>query len=181
MVWLAVAAIVVVALGLYAHWAARRLDRLHRRLDAAAAALDDQLRTRAELAAVLATGAAARAPSLAAGLAADAADARARRGLDHDRELAESALSRLLVDAVAVLGADPASADVVAAAVDAHLRVGFARSFHNDAVRDALVVRRRWIVRLMHLAGHAPRPAYFEIDAAPVEIPRAGAVAAPYD
>ena len=47
-------------------------------------------------------------------------------------------------------------------------RASFARQFHNDAVRDALVLRRRWIVRIFHLAGTAPRPTFFEIDDATV-------------
>lgn len=193
MVWLAVVAIVVVATGLYAHWAARRLDRLHRRLDAAAAALDEQLRARADAAAALdeqlRTGVGARLAPAAVQLsgparetlAAAAAAARLTTGLGHDREAVESALSRALYDVVLALPTGPALPAPAAAVVDAHLRASFARSFHNDAVRDALVVRRRRIVRLLHLAGHAPRPAYFEIDDAPLEIPRIAAVAAPYD
>ena len=52
-----------------------------------------------------------------------------------------------------------------------------ARSVHNDAVRDTLVLRSRRLVRWLHLAGTAPLPGYFEIaDAAPDvrRPPRAG-------
>ena len=72
-----------------------------------------------------------------------------------DREAAESALSRAL-QTVGHAGDG--------ALVDATTRTGFARSFHNDAVRDALVVRRRRIVRWFHLAGTARLPSFFEMD-----------------
>lgn len=88
--------------------------------------------------------------------------------LGPEREQAENRLSR------ALRGVTPTEelSEVVT-------RASFARQFHNDAVRDALVLRRRWIVRLLHLAGHAPRPTYFEIDDAQFsDVARA---AAPYD
>jgi hypothetical protein len=48
-----------------------------------------------------------------------------------------------------------------------------------------LVLRRRLIVRYLHLAGHAPLPQYFEIDDVaseqPREIPDVARASAPYD
>ena len=139
----------------YSLWTAKRLDRLHTRLDAARAALDRQLRQRAE-AALASAGA-----SAGAGRSAPARDVAAAaraaldvRGLGHDREVAENALSRMLLD---VADADLSMDDVIT-------RTSFARRFHNDAVRDVLVVRRRRIVRWFHLAGRAPLPTYFEMD-----------------
>ena len=38
-----------------------------------------------------------------------------------------------------------------------------ARRFHNDSVRDTRALRGRRSVRLLHLGGLAPVPAYFEI------------------
>ncbi|HEU5035276.1 MAG TPA: hypothetical protein VFT62_11060 [Mycobacteriales bacterium] len=177
MIWLAVAAIVIVALGLYANWAARRLDRLHVRLDAAAAALDAQLRARAAVAARVAESAelpraAGDQLRAAAGIAAQSSR------LDHGREAVESALSRAVQSSLAAL---PPRSAAAADLVDAATRASFARSFHNDAVRDALVVRRRRIVRLLHLAGHAPHPSYFEMDDAVVVISEVVPAAAPYD
>ena len=133
----------------YAMWTAKRLDRLHRRVDAAVAALDAQLRQRAEAATRFA--AARRLPALAAAAGA----AGAVPGLGHDREAVENDLTR----ALQAVGdqADEALVDVTT-------RTTFARRFHNDAVRDALEVRTRRIVRWSHLAGHAPLPTYFEID-----------------
>jgi hypothetical protein len=64
--------------------------------------------------------------------------------------------------------------------VDVHddaLRASIARRFYNDTVRDALVVRDRRVVRWLALAGHAPHPAYFEMD--DEELPTPGISVAP--
>jgi hypothetical protein len=139
LVWALIAFLFAVHAG-YALWIARRLDRLHQRVDAAAAALDEQLRVRA---------------TAAIALGRVAADALAAPGLGRDREQAESALSR----ALGGVDADPAL-------VAANARAGYARAFFNDTVRDALVVRRRRIVRVFRLAGSARLPAFFEMDEA---------------
>ena len=139
--WLALVLVVVGFLGVYSAWTAGRLDRMHLRLDAARTALDAQLRERALVARTT--------PNLR-----DAAQqALDTPGLGHDREQAENELSRTLRR---VPPTDELNEVVT--------RASFARQLHNDAVRDALVLRRRWIVRLLHLAGHAPRPTFFEID-----------------
>lgn len=136
----------------YATWTAKRLDRLHRRVDTATAALDAQLRQRAEVA--LAVGEQSRTPSLAA--TARAADSVA--GLGHDREAVENDLSRALAAAC-----DSGAVTADEALVDVTTKAAFARRFHNDAVRDVLEVRTRRIVRWFHLHGHAPLPSYFEM------------------
>jgi hypothetical protein len=133
----------------YATWTAKRLDRLHRRLDAAVAALDAQLRQRAGSAETFA------AQHRLAPLASVARATAAVGGLGHDREAVENDLSR----ALQTVG-DEADETLV----DVTTKTSFARRFHNDAVRDVLEVRTRRIVRWFRLAGHAPLPAYFEID-----------------
>jgi hypothetical protein len=140
-VWALVAFVLAVHAG-YALWIARRLDRLHERVDVAAAALDEQLRVRA---------------GAALALTPSAGEALAISSLGREREQAESALSRALSGA----DADPALAA-------ANARAGYARAFYNDTVRDALVVRRRRIVRVFRLAGSARLPAFFEMDEAAV-------------
>jgi hypothetical protein len=156
----AVAALLVV----YGYWTARRLDRLHARVDAAAAALDAQLRLRAETAAEFA-GRADITLAAITRIAEAAAAAAEAPGLGHDREIVENALSRTLTG---VHDDEPAAFDPArppaAALLDAMTRASFARRFHNDAVRDALVVRRRRVVRWLRLAGRAPLPSYFEMD-----------------
>jgi hypothetical protein len=172
---------VVALLVVYGSWTARRLDRLHARVDTAGAGLDAQLHVRADAAAALALTRGLP-PAVAAALARAAERAAASEGLGHEREVVESALSRALQDAAAALRLRARDAVPDAApAVDAAARASFARRFHNDAVRDALTVRRRWVVRLLHLAGRAPRPTYFEMDDAPLVISGVAAAAAPYD
>ena len=39
-----------------------------------------------------------------------------------------------------------------------------ARRFYNDAVAVTRDARRRWLVRVLGLAGGAPLPEFFEID-----------------
>ena len=136
----------------YSLWTAKRLDRLHARVDAATAALDGQLRRRASTA--LAFGEGGRTPA-SRELVHAARAALATSGLGHDREAVESALSRALL---------AVSRDADGALVDVTTRTAFARRFHNDAVRDALVVRRRRVVRWFRLAGTARLPAFFEMD-----------------
>ena len=174
--WLASALVVVVFLSLYSAWIAGRLDRMHRRLDAARAALDAHLRERAEIARrTAALTDAADAALAAAHCGSEALEGpRSAMALDHGREQAENQLSKALrtVTPTAELN-------------EAVTKASFARQFHNDAVRDALVLRRRWIVRLFHLAGHAPRPTFFEIDDATVnrtaEISDVAGTNPPYD
>lgn len=149
---MAVVAVVVLSAS-WVTWTAGRLDRLHARLDAAAAALDAQLVRRAVAAEAL--------PRVVAGARTAelrAAARAAREARREDREAAENDLSRL----VRSLRLDPASpqlAELVAAAG----RVGLARQFYNDAVRDTRALRFQPMPRLLHLAGRVPMPAYFEI------------------
>jgi len=41
--------------------------------------------------------------------------------------------------------------------------VVIARRIYNDAVRDTLALRSRWMVRWLRLAGSVEAPRYFEI------------------
>jgi hypothetical protein len=136
----------------YSTWTAKRLDRLHRRVDAARAALDSQLRQRAE-AALSFTGSGRGAASRE--LTAAAQEALEVPGLGHDREIVENRLSRAL---------QVVARDIDGVLADATTRASFARRFHNDAVRDALEVRTRRVVRWFRLAGSARMPTFFEMD-----------------
>jgi len=173
-VWLAFALVLVGGTGVYAAWAAGRLDRIHLRLDAARAGLDAALGYRAGVAGSVGLAA-------AAGNCASVSIEGTSRAIDltHARERAENQLSRAIREALDSPAAlTPAQREAL---IDAVTRAGFARRFHNDAVRDALVVRRRRIVRLLHLAGRAPLPAYFEIDDVTAEISDVARASAPYD
>ncbi|MBA2473260.1 MAG: NUDIX hydrolase [Pseudonocardiales bacterium] len=165
------AAVVVAAAGAVgAMRAATRLDRLHVRTDAAWAALDAALGSRAR--AVMGVDA----MGVDGGSAAlrGAADAALLAGLDPAlrtagrwahraglavREDVENELGRVL----AVLdrgGLESACADRLA---DAEQRAMIARRVYNDAVRDTLALRSHRMVRWLRLAGTAALPRYFEI------------------
>lgn len=176
MVTVVVLGAVVLLLVVYGFWTARRLDRLHARLDAAATALDAQLRARAEAAARFAADADLPLPAVA-DLALSAELAAEAPGLGHDREGVESRLSRALSSVTEEAGVDAAGF----ALADAVTRASFARRFHNDAVRDVVVVRKRRIVRYLHLAGRAPLPAYFEMVEPAGLISQVSVAAPPYD
>ncbi len=157
-------AAVLAVVALYCYYTAKRLDRLHRRMDSAAAALDAHLVKRAVAAAALARHGGL-SPALARALAGAVEAAEAVTGLNHDREVVENALSRILANIAEhepqlFLSPSPVAVDVH----DDALRATIARRFYNDTVRDALVVRDRRAVRWLGLAGRAAHPAYFEMD-----------------
>jgi hypothetical protein len=144
--------------------AATRLDRLHVRTDAAWAALDAALESRARAVLGVAGSAALRGAAEAALLAGlepalPAAGRRAHRAGVVAREDVENELSRVLavIDRRVL---EPACADRLA---DAEQRAVIARRVHNDAVRDTLALRSHRMVRWLRLAGTAPLPRYFEI------------------
>ncbi len=142
---------IVVALASYLTWMAGRLDRLAIRVEAAASALDAQLIRRALVAYELSADPGHGDLQAAARLALD------ERTGGLDRSSVESDLSRELRAAPEV-----AANDEMAIAAR---KVMFARQFHNDAVRDLLALRQRWVVRVLHLYGRARPPSYVEFDA----------------
>lgn len=152
--WLFVAVAVVVLLAVWVTWTANRIDRLHERVRSARAALDAQLVRRAAAAQALADEPDLLAPELRSALRGAAHDALGAD--DAGRESAENDLGRLLaqVDAATVPG------DLR----EATSRVGLARRFYNDAVRDLRDLRGQRVPRLFRLGARAPMPAFFEID-----------------
>jgi hypothetical protein len=160
-VWLLVAAGVVALLLAWTAWTLTRLRRLEARVARAWTALDAQLQRRAGLGEELARGhPAALGEDRAARLVAAAAEARAP--LAGDRELAENALGRELRDLHRGLPGVPTAlaADLRGTAT----RLGLARRFYNDAVRDTRALRRRRLARLLRLHARRPLPRFFDID-----------------
>jgi len=165
-VLLAVLGVLAVLLVAWCVGRARRLDRLHVRLDAARAALSAALDRRAGVARCVGVPApapvaedsdrlrpAGRGRPGRVGVAGGAASVLAAR------EAGESALTRRLarIDRARM---EPA---LRAELVDAEQLVVLARRVHNDAVRDTLALRSRRLVRWLRLAGTAARPVYFDI------------------
>lgn len=146
--------VILVLFALYVTWTASRVDRLHARVDAALAALDAQLVRRAVAAEAL--------PRRVAGERTNALRELARAAREAGpggREAAENDLSREL-RRVGLDAGRPEAAELVAAAT----RVGFARQFYNDAVRDTRALRTQWLPRTLRLGAGRPLPDYFEID-----------------
>lgn len=142
--WSALGVILVAA---YITWTAGRLDRMHARVDAAWAALDAQLVRRSAAARAL-------------GLPHVTAAADAALEAVTDRQDRENELSRALRAAWPDLPPGPARDELAAAAS----RVALARSFHNGAVLNARSLRRKRMVRALHLAGHRAMPQFFDVD-----------------
>ena len=165
-----IAVAVILFLGVYVSWRAGRLDRMHTRLEAARAALDVTLVRRSSVVLELAASGFLD-PATSVLLAEAAHEARGGQGTDlADQELSQSNLSRALRAAFAQPGFR-ASLDEVEGAGDllaeleaaAH-QVLVARKFYNTAVAVTRDARRKPLVRLLRLAGHAKLPGFFEMD-----------------
>lgn len=180
--------IAVLAAGWSLYATALRVDRLHRQVLGSRATLEAQLVHRAQAAAEMAAVGALDAASalLLSRAAHDALDAegpliddgldpeaerRAERapGTATRRALAESDLTRVIravLDEQARLGLDanPVAQDCLARLDKASYRLVLARRFHNTHVAEARRLRAGAVVRLAHLAGHAPMPQTFDID-----------------
>lgn len=163
--WLVVAVVAAVLLSMWITSTLTRLDRLHARVDAAHAALDAQLVRRA--AALLQVAEAPDSRLYAGQRRAQAATA--ERALSASpggpaglREAVENAVGRAVLELAG--GATVVAAEAAAELREAAVRVQVARRFYNDAVRDTRALRARRMTRLLHLAGHAELPLFFDID-----------------
>ncbi len=157
---------VLAILGVYVSWRAGRLDRLHARLEAARAALDAALVRRSSVALEFASSGLLD-PATSVLLAGAAHDARSAQS---SRELAESDLTRALRAAVgqpgfrALLAGREGAEELLGEMESAAHQVFLARKFYNDAVAATRAARRRWLARMLRLAGSAALPDFFEID-----------------
>lgn len=168
--WVALALVLLVAVGVWLSWTASRLDRIHHRIDLARSSLDAQLLHRSGTALELATsGALDPARSL---LLLDSAH-HARAASVSDFEVAESELSELLravlADAseLAVLKGQPGTGPLLEELGRDCRKVELARRFHNDVVASARVLRSRRRVRWLRLAGRAAEPLTVDLDDGP--------------
>ncbi len=183
--WISIIILAAVAMtGVYVSWRAGRLDRLHTRLETARASLDAALVRRSSVALELGTGGLL---DLATGvLLAEAAHH--ARSAQEGRELAESELTRTLRTVLSqpdfrsfldhIQGEDgrDGADELLAELESTSHQVFLARKFYNDAVAATIAARRRWLARVLRLAGNAPMPEFFEIDdtLAPTEMDEQG-------
>jgi hypothetical protein len=153
---LAVLIIVVVILVWRITWLASRVHRVTTRAERTWSALDAALVGRARRAAELVMM-----PGLdpaTALLVLDAAVAALEPDLSRgDRERAESDLSHVLDAVDPMLPARPTQL------ASARARASLCRRLHNDAVATALLLRRRYTVRILRLAGRSAEPRPFEM------------------
>lgn len=159
--WLLLGGVLALIMVAWVAWTLSRLRRLEDRVARAWTALDTQLQRRAGLAEELARAyPAAVGQDRAAYLAAFAVDA--RNPVDGDRELAENVLGRELRELPADLPGVPAALQTDLEGTTT--RVGLARRFYNDAVRDTCGLRGQRMPRLLGLHARRPLPRYFDID-----------------
>jgi hypothetical protein len=157
---------IVACIGVYLSWRAGRLDRLHARLEAARFALDAALIRRSSVALELASSGLLD-PATSVLLAGAAHDA---RSAEAGEEMAESDLTRALravftqPDFVTLMAGQQGAEELLSELEGASHQVFLARKFYNDAVATTLEARRKWLVRIFHLAGRADLPEFFEID-----------------
>ena len=170
---LALAVLGLALLGLYLSMTAGRLDRLHRRIDTSASALDVLLLKRSALALDL-PSVGVFDPATTLVLADSAHEARSAGESDAvTRGLAESDLTRVLVAAlpdqeeVRYLRDDAEAAAMIEELRNTCLRVPLARRFLNDAVRACRQVRKQRLVRWLKLAGRTQLPVTVEMDDTP--------------
>jgi hypothetical protein len=156
--WVVVAIVVLVLLGLWLSWTATRLDRMHHRIDVARASLDAQRLRRSGTAIELASADVLDPASRL--LLMDAAHS-ARETGPEAFEPAESDLSEALRAVfedpkdVEVLRTDSDAGPLVAALASDCRKLELARRFHNDVVVSARALRSRRRVRWLRLAGRA--------------------------
>lgn len=61
-------------------------------------------------------------------------------------------------------GLSAATQEIIDQLRDTWYQVCLRRRFHNTRVREVRRLRRTWLVRATHLAGHAPMPAFADFD-----------------
>ena len=156
--YLTLAIVVLLLLGLWLSWTANRLDRMHHRIEVSRTSLTTQLLHRSGTALELATSDALDpARSL---LLVDLAH-QARAASPAEFEGAESDLSEALravfADAseVRALKANPDTGQLLSELTGDCRKVELARRFHNDVVVSARALRSRRRVRWLRLAGRA--------------------------
>lgn len=179
--WSAAVIGLVLLLAWYLSYSAARLDRLHAKVEGALSALDAHIVRRAESCLELANSGALDPASsfLLVGAASGSLERVNERTFEGDllegqhfagREGVESELTEVLhaalpPDVVRDIEAHEGSGAAALSRVrEAGLRVQLARRFHNEAVKEVQRVRRKRVVRLFRLAGHAQLPRTVEFD-----------------
>ena len=148
----------------YLTFLARRLDRLHQRVDNTWANLDVLLQKRAAVALEIAHSDIADPASsmLLTGAAYQARDAAIQNRSNAESGLS-GALGLLLEDSQHLATAADSQLLTELSALTDKIRVAI--SLHNDAVNRSQMLRSKFVVKSFRLAGSAPLPVTYEFEA----------------
>jgi hypothetical protein len=154
---------VVAVLAWYLSFLATRLDRLHGRVETSWANLDGLLQRRAAIAIEIARSEIA---DPASALLLTFTAHQAREASVRDRSQAESgltgALSILLENAESISTSIELSLVQELDELTAKIKVAIA--MHVEAVSRTQMVRKKFLIRIFRLAGHAPEPMVYEFE-----------------
>jgi hypothetical protein len=155
--------LVIAILAWYLTFLATRLDRLHGRVETSWANLDGLLQRRAAIAIEIARSDIA---DPASALLLTFTAHQAREASVRDRSQAESgltgALSILLENSETISA--PIELDLVRELDELTAKIKVAISMHVEAVSRTQMVRKKFLIRLFRLAGHAPAPVVYEFE-----------------
>jgi hypothetical protein len=154
---------VVAVLAWYLSFLATRLDRLHGRVETSWANLDGLLQRRAAIAIEIARSEIA---DPASALLLTFTAHQAREASVRDRSQAESgltgALSILLENAESI--STPIELSLVQELDELTAKIKVAIAMHVEAVSRTQMVRKKFLIRIFRLAGHAPEPMVYEFE-----------------
>lgn len=155
--------LVIAILAWYLTFLATRLDRLHGRVETSWANLDGLLQRRAAIAIEIARSDIA---DPASALLLTFTAHQAREASVRDRSQAESgltgALSILLENSETISA--PMELDLVRELDELTAKIKVAIAMHVEAVSRTQMVRKKFLIRLFRLAGHAPAPVVYEFE-----------------
>ena len=155
--------LIIAILAWYLSFLATRLDRLHGRVETSWANLDGLLQRRAAIAIEIARSDIA---DPASALLLTFTAHQAREASVRDRSQAESgltgALSILLENSETISA--PMELELVRELDELTAKIKVAISMHVEAVSRTQMVRKKFLIRLFRLAGHAPAPIVYEFE-----------------
>ena len=153
----------IAILAWYLTFLATRLDRLHGRVETSWANLDGLLQRRAAIAIEIARS---EISDPASSLLLTFAAHQAREANVRDRSQAETGLTGAL--GILIEGADsissPIELDLLRELDDLTKKIKVAIAMHVEGVDRTQMVRKKFLVRLFRLAGHAPAPVVYEFE-----------------
>jgi hypothetical protein len=153
----------IAILAWYLTFLATRLDRLHGRVETSWANLDGLLQRRAAIAIEIARS---EISDPASSLLLTFAAHQAREASVRDRSQAETGLTGAL--GILIEGADsissPIELDLLRELDDLTKKIKVAIAMHVEAVDRTQMVRKKFLIRLFRLAGHAPAPVVYEFE-----------------